>query len=231
MNTGSPTPVTLISPIIKLNFFSWSFFNQFIGDVYSIVPKCSHQHQLVSKYEFLVWCLIFSHFNSLTCVEKRSEQILFSWRLPQDQAKYCISNAPKIRDQPADRVPIHHSAFQTIAGRDVLLHLLQRNDDIHLAEGYRWRDIGKKPAKNEVTVRYFNIVQAPQDESTSRKATCSSKFRKYVYTLTEKGLQKGAPVIVWYQGDDGVAERTLHGNSKKDKEYVFTLPSVRNQIK
>lgn len=105
------------------------------------------------------------------------------------------------------------------------------NDDTSLADGYVWKSVGSKPTNYGVTVRYFQIVQPPKDASISRQATCSSEFCKKIYTLTDEEFQKDAPVIVWYNGNKNMVQKVVHGNSKVDKQYVYTVPSVRQQIK
>ena len=105
------------------------------------------------------------------------------------------------------------------------------NDDLFKADGYRWRDVGSKKSNYGIKTNYYHIATPPESESSSRKASQSSNFRKTVYSYTKNGFGIGRPVLIWYCGDIGAVQSFSHGNSNNTNSYLPTLPSALKNIK
>lgn len=76
------------------------------------------------------------------------------------------------------------------------------NDDLFIANGYRWRNVGSTSSKCGMKTQRYYIATPPKSDEPSKKAGHSSEFRKFVYSFIENGFKIGCLVLIWYSHSD-----------------------------
>lgn len=99
------------------------------------------------------------------------------------------------QDQPPD-LDFESLYFQPESNAVYLFYSRFDNDDLYIADGYRWKNGGKHSGTSGVQSQYFYAATSPENDLDSKIAGYTSKFTRCVYTLLEHGLKQGSPVII-----------------------------------